>query len=203
MIDAASMLGLDSITKSVGGDVREAGLLNPQLRAVTAVNPESEHMPASRANGVTSVVSMPDGELLAGQMSLIHLDGSANDKMAVVPLAAIHLRFPALSTRPVRPVESDDSDDDPAEPEPIPYEEAKADYDRKLAALLTFFEEAQQYRRARPARRDLRFEAILPVLEGKTPPFANARFAKRSSSPTGRRSRLSSPMLTNRTRSFH
>src|SRR5262249_23121539 len=64
-------------------------------------------------------------------------------------------------------------------PEPIPYEEAKADYDRKMAALAAFFEEAQQYRRAKDAKAaglktDLRFEAMLPVLEGKTPLFVTA-----------------------------
>src|SRR5215831_8394255 len=42
MIDAASMLGLDSTTDSVGTDAQEMGLLNPQLRSLTAVNPESE-----------------------------------------------------------------------------------------------------------------------------------------------------------------
>ena len=174
MIDAASMLGLDSVTQSLGSDAVEPGLINPQLRALTAVNPESEHIPASRANGVTSVISMPEGELISGQMSLIHLDGSLNDRMAVVPLAAIHLRFPALATRPVHPHESDDADDDPAEPEPIPYEQAKADYDRKMAALHAFFEQAQEYRRARPARPNLRLEAMLPVLEGKVPLFVTA-----------------------------
>src|SRR3954451_13350705 len=60
MIDAASMLGLDSNTQSLGSDAREPGLLNPQLRALTAVNPESEHIVASRANGVTSVMEMPE-----------------------------------------------------------------------------------------------------------------------------------------------
>ncbi len=125
-------------------DAQEMGLLNPQLRAMTAVNTESEHIPASRANGVTSVMEMPEGELLSGQMSLIHLDGSANGTMAVVPSAAIHLRFPAIVTRPPRPLENDDADDDPAPPEPIPYQEAKADYDRKMAALLAFFDEARR-----------------------------------------------------------
>jgi imidazolonepropionase-like amidohydrolase len=43
-----------------------------------------------------------------------------------------------------------------------------------MAALVSFFEEAQQYRRARPARRDLRLDAMLPVLEGKTPLFVTA-----------------------------
>jgi len=173
MIDAASMLGLDS-NSSTAGDTREQGLLNPQLRALTAVNPESDHIPFSRANGVTSVIEMPEGELLAGQMSLIHLDGATNDKMAVAPLAAIHLRFPALTIHPVRPHEDDDSDADPGDPEPIPYEEAKADYDRKLAALNQFFDEAEQYRRARPAKRDLRLDAMLPVLDGKVPLFVTA-----------------------------
>jgi hypothetical protein len=173
------MLGLDSTAPEVGSDASEIGLLNPQLHAITAVNPSSEHIPASRANGVTSVIEMPEGELIAGQMSLIHLDGSANDEMAVAPLVAIHLRFPALTTRPVRPHESDDSDDDPAEPEPIPYEQAKDDYDRKMTALTSFFDEARAYRQAKLAKAqalkpDLRFEAMLPVLDGATPMFVTA-----------------------------
>jgi imidazolonepropionase-like amidohydrolase len=168
MIDAASLLGIDA------GDAREPGAIHPQLRAATAVNPASEQIPASRANGVTSVISMPEGELIAGQMSLIHLDGSANDRMTVVPLAAIHLRFPAIETRPPRKYENDDADDDPAEPEPIPIEEARAEYDRRLAALEAFFEEARQYRASRPPTPDLRLEAMLPVLEGKAPMFVTA-----------------------------
>jgi imidazolonepropionase-like amidohydrolase len=149
------------------------------LRALTAVNPESEHIPASRANGVTSVIEMPEGELIAGQMSLIHLDGSANDKMAVAPLVAVHLRFPALTIHPVRPHENDDADDDPAPPEPIPYEEAKAAYDRKIAALVSFFDEARAYRQAKRAKTagfktDLRLEAMVPVLDGAVPMFVTA-----------------------------
>jgi imidazolonepropionase-like amidohydrolase len=179
MIDAASMLGLDSTTDSLATDAQENGLLNPQLRALTAVNSESEHIPASRANGVTSVIEMPEGELISGQMSLIHLDGSGNDKMAVTPLVAVHLRFPALTIHPVRPHESDDSDDDPAPPEPIPYEQAKADYDRKMAALVNFFDEARAYRQAKLAKPagfkpDLRLEAMLPVLDGTTAMFVTA-----------------------------
>ena len=173
MIDAASMLGLDS-NSSTPADTAEQGLLNPQLRALTAVNPESDHIPFSRSNGVTSVIEMPDGELLAGQMSLIHLDGANNAEMAVVPLAAIHLRFPAFTIHPIRPHEDDDNDADPGDPEPIPYEQAKADYARKMAALNQFFDEAEQYRSARPSRRDLRLEAMLPVLDGKVPLFVTA-----------------------------
>jgi imidazolonepropionase-like amidohydrolase len=179
MIDAASMLGLDSTASSVGGDSQEIGLLNPHLRAITAVNPESEQIPFTRGNGVTSVITMPQGELLAGQMTLIHLDGSMNDKMAVTALAAIHLRFPALATKRLPPHEHDEADHDPAQEEQVPYEEAKADYDRKMAALEGFFDEAQQYRRSKAAnavgfKPDLRLEAMLPVLDRKTPLFVTA-----------------------------
>ncbi len=121
MIDAASMMGLDSQSAELKSDAEEQGLFNPQLRAVTAMNPASEHIPASRANGVTGIIEMPEGELISGQMSLVHLDESGNNQaMTVVPSAAIHLRFPALIIHPVRPPENDDADDDPSAPEPIP-----------------------------------------------------------------------------------
>ena len=39
MIDAASMMGLDSQASELKSDAAETGLFNPQLRAVTAMNP--------------------------------------------------------------------------------------------------------------------------------------------------------------------
>jgi imidazolonepropionase-like amidohydrolase len=180
MIDGASMMGLDSQASELASDAQEMGLFNPQLRAATAMNVASEHIPASRANGVTGIIEMPDGELISGQMSLMRLDDSGNNQaMTVLPTAAVHLRFPALVIHPIRPHEADDADDDPAPPPPIPYEEAKADYDRKTAALLQFFDDARQYQREKQAHAagfepDLKFEAMLPVLEGKTPLFVTA-----------------------------
>ena len=180
MIDAASLMGLDSRASELHTDAEEMGLLNPQLRAATAMNPSSEHIPASRANGVTAIVEMPEGELISGQMSVMRLDDSGNNQeMTIVPTAAIHLRFPALIIHPVRPHESDDADDDPAAPEPVPYEVAKKDYDDKMAALLQFFDDARQYQREKAARApgfepNLKFEAMLPVLEGKAPLFVTA-----------------------------
>lgn len=179
MIDAASMLGLESAADELPSDARELGLLNPQLRAATAVNPASDHIPFTRANGVTSVIEMPQGELLSGQMSVIRLDGPDSDTMVRAPAVAIHLQFPAIVTRPLRPLENDDADDDPAPPEPIPYEEAKAKYDRDMAALTGFFDQARAYWQAKKAKArglapDLRLEAMIPVLEGGTPLFVTA-----------------------------
>jgi imidazolonepropionase-like amidohydrolase len=179
MIDAASMIGLEKTSNQEASDARELGLLNPQLRAVTAVNPSSEQIPAARANGVTTAIVMPEGELLSGQMSIVHLDSSSNDAMTVVPSTAIHLRFPAIVTVPVPPHETSEEDEDPSqEIEPIPYADARRDYEENLRALNQFFEEARRYRQARigkPATpANLRYEALLPVLEGKTPLFVTA-----------------------------
>ena len=181
MIDAASRLGMETMSREEPSDAREIGLLNPQLRAVTAMNPSSEQIPAARFNGVTTVVEMPEGELISGQMSIVHLDESgSNDGMTLVPSTAIHLRFPAIITTPIRPHETDEEDEDPsAQPEPIPYAEAKRDYDEKMKVLNTFFEEARQYRQAKRANptalhTDLRYEALIPVLEGATPMFVTA-----------------------------
>jgi imidazolonepropionase-like amidohydrolase len=182
MIDSASMVGLEKASEEQASDAQEMGLLNPQLRAASAVNTSSEAIPITRANGVTSVVEMPEGVLLSGQMSLVHLDGSNNNAMTVLPSAAIHLQFPAIVTRPIPPHDADDDDDDPAagaSAEPIPYAQAKQDYDDKMRALLAFFDNARHYRQAKLAKvrgfeTDLRYEALLPVLDGATPLFVTA-----------------------------
>jgi len=167
MIDAASMLGIDT------DDSAEPGLINPQLKAADAVNPASDHIAFSRASGVTSVVEMPQGELISGTMSLLRLDGPNQG-----PAVAIHLNFPVLETVPPPPHENDDADDDPAPPPPIPLEEAKADYDRKITALNSFFDEARAYWKAKRAKAkvkpDLKLEAMLPVFDGTTPLFVTA-----------------------------
>jgi hypothetical protein len=174
------MIGLEKTSSSEASDAKEMGLLNPQLRAVTALNPSSEEIPMSRANGVTSAIEMPEGDLIAGQMSLVHLDGSPND--AVIPSTAIHLTFPAIVTIPVKPHEPDGDDDEPgtaAELVPLSFSEAKVDHDEKLEALNQFFEDARHYQQVKLAKSpgfqtDLRFEAMLPVLAGATPMFVTA-----------------------------
>jgi len=182
MIDAGAMLGLEKTSSSQASDGHEIGLFNPQLRAVTAVNPADEQIPAARANGVTSVLEMPMGDLIGGQLSLIHLDGSANDSMTISASAAIYLRFPAIETRPVPVHDHDDDDDEPTtavEPEAVSYSLAKKAFEVKMQALDTFFEDVRRYRVAKSAKApgfapDRRYEAMIPVLEGTTPMFVAA-----------------------------
>ena len=183
MIDAASTIGLNGPAEQPGAsDVKELGDLNPQLRAFTAVNPDAEQIPMSRASGVTSAIVFPDGELIPGQLSLIHLDGSNNDAMTILPAAAIHLRFPIIATMRVWQHEAKADDEDPRDAvayKPLPYPEAKREHDRQIKELNSFFDQARRYRHAKLAnakdlKTDLRFEAMLPVLDGTMPVFVTA-----------------------------
>ena len=62
MIDSATELGLEeieAIRETV--DTGEMGEFMPQLRALVAVNPGSEHFPVVRVNGITSAMTFPRG----------------------------------------------------------------------------------------------------------------------------------------------
>jgi imidazolonepropionase-like amidohydrolase len=170
IIDSATAIGLTEIgAVRETSDITELGNLNPQLRAAIAVNPASEHIPVTRANGITTVMSLPSGSMLAGQAALIHLDGWTSEDMAVRRDAAMVLDFPRIQTsRPDFPPSA-----------PTPFAEAKREYEKRLRELGEFFESARRYQKAKQAQApgftaDVKFEAMLPVLDGKVPLFIEA-----------------------------
>jgi len=76
MFDAVSRLGLTEIgAVDVTNDAREQGGFKPHLQAATAIHPATEHIPVARANGITLTMAAPQGGTVAGQASLIGLDG--------------------------------------------------------------------------------------------------------------------------------
>src|SRR5205814_2882475 len=76
MIDSATVLGLTELGSArETHDYAEGGDFQPDLRASIAINPDSELIPVTRANGVLSVVTHPTGTLVAGQSALINLAG--------------------------------------------------------------------------------------------------------------------------------
>lgn len=174
LINAATNVGLveiQALRDTV--DLDEIGLFNPELRASRAFNPSSEHIEVTRAAGITSVVSLPGsggrrsgpggGVLIAGQGALMHLDGWTWEEMAVKPGAVMDLLFPEVET-----------ERRPESVTPQPYKEEQRQYTQRLRQLSEFFEQARRYEQAMAAggadfRRDLRLEAMIPVLEGRQP----------------------------------
>ncbi len=182
MIDSGTELGLSeigSVRESV--DTGELGKFDPQLRAEIAVNPASEHIPVTRVNGITSVITMPMGAggggmrnaarqgIITGQAALIHLDGWTWEEMEIKKTAAMAMRFPTLQVPPDR-----GGDFAGMFGPRVTYTEAKKTYEEELKELREFFEEARRYEKAKAAnaagfKLDLKYEAMLPVLQGKVP----------------------------------
>jgi imidazolonepropionase-like amidohydrolase len=181
MIDSATEMGLSEIgavRESV--DVGEIGKFDPQLRAEIAINPSSEHIPVTRANGITSVIAMPmsagggggfgrggGGSIITGQAALVHLDGWTWEEMEIKKSAGMGMRFPIIPPPPGRFFGADF-------PGAKTFTESKKDYETELRELKEFFENARRYQKAKAAKEkgfqtDLKYEAMLPVLEGKEP----------------------------------
>jgi hypothetical protein len=115
MIDAATLVGISEISSvRETADVGEVGEFNPQLRASIAVNPESEHVPVTRANGITAVGVLAAGvsggfgfgeiSYIGGQVSLMHLNGWTWEEMTITHGAAMQLRLPGIETRRRNPM---------------------------------------------------------------------------------------------------
>src|SRR5437667_8041202 len=95
MIDAGTVLGLTELGSArETHDFAEGGDFQPDLRASIAINPDSELIPVTRANGVTAVVTRPTGSIIAGQSALINLAGWGPKEWRWVDRRALHVRFP-------------------------------------------------------------------------------------------------------------
>src|SRR5437870_767094 len=99
MIDAGTAMGLVEVGQGAPGtvDTAEVGDLNPNAQAIIAVNAHSAHIGVTRVDGVTSVVSLPQGGIISGQAALINLNGTSPREMAVVTSVALVIDFPRLT----------------------------------------------------------------------------------------------------------
>ena len=190
MIDSGTNLGLSEISavrESV--DTGEIGEFMPQLRALVAVNPSSEHIGVVRVNGITSVMAFPGGgggggrgaggrQLISGQAGLMHLDGWTWEQMEINRSAALQINFPTLGARGGR--RGGGGGDVPDfGGEAAGGGNARRAFDEAVANLSQFFDEARRYRTAKTAnppgfKTNLKFEAMLPILDGKEPAALSA-----------------------------
>ena len=175
MINCATQIGLSEVSSvRETNDTNEIGEFIPQVRAIVAVNPETEHILVTRANGVTGALTLPaaiavggapGASLVRGQAALLRLDGWTWEDLALSQSAGMLVRFPGIQTVTFG---------FPAGRTEIPYAEAKRRYDAEIRKLEEFFEKARRYQLAKKAATasflpDVQLEAMLPVFDGKTP----------------------------------
>lgn len=171
MIDAVSNVGLTEIgAVRATNDMTESGSVNPNIRAEVAVNPESEIIPVTRANGVPVVVTMPSGGAISGTAAAIELDGWTWEEMTLRAPLGLVVNWPSMTIN--RAWWERRSEDD-----------QKKARDRQLSEIRSAFRDARAYMKAKAAeahpgvpyhKTDLKWEAMIPVLEGKIPVLVNA-----------------------------
>ena len=98
MIDAGTNMGLVEVPQGANGtvDLSEVGELNPNAKAIIAVNPHSAHIGVTRVEGITNTLTAPTGGLISGQAALINLLGTAPKEMAVVSQAGLVINYPRI-----------------------------------------------------------------------------------------------------------
>lgn len=145
-LDAHTHIGLveiESVRATI--DYREMGVFNPNVKSWVAVNPDSELIPVTRANGVLLVLSAPTGGLISGRSAVLQLDGWSYEDLVLQPDVAMHFGWPS-----------------------------RREGESSLKSLREYFQRARAYQKARssdPDRlpMDLRLEAMQPVIDRKIP----------------------------------
>ncbi len=175
LISPYSQLGLTEINAvRATHDMSETQAMTPEVRATTAINPDSTLIPVTRSNGILLAGIFPTARLnltgdepkglIPGRASVIRLDGWTTEDMTILPDAGLVVNFPL--SRPVRAWWMDETKEDQA-----------AGYNKAIAVLDTFFANAAAYHAARAEANtlpiDLRYEAVAGVLPTQVDGLAN------------------------------
>ncbi len=174
LIDAHTQLGLVEIPSVRGTrDQSETGDINPNVKAQVAFNPDSELIPVTRSGGVLTVLTVPSGGAIVGRSAAMVLDGWTWEDMCLKPDVGLHIQWPQMAPLDAWWIEQTGA-------------AQMQDRDKALKAIRAAFDAARAYQTARAAHAvgtsvapefDARWEAMIPVLDGKFPVFVAAEDA--------------------------
>jgi imidazolonepropionase-like amidohydrolase len=186
LFDPVTQMGLSEISAvSATVDTSETGLFNPDAVAADAILPSSEHIPVTRAAGITEVLAVPASggfdsrssvNILGGQASAIHLVGWTINDMLIKKSVAMVLDWPKIETQFF--------DIATFSRKSKPFAEAKQEYEKQVNELSDWLDNARHYAQAwghgGPAeyQRDLKLEALVPVVRGELPVLVFAERAR-------------------------
>ncbi len=177
LFDSVTQMGLSEISAvRATVDTTETGAFNPDVIAATAILPSSAQIPVTRAAGITEVIAAPASggfdsagatNLIGGQASAIYLSGWTIEDMLINKHAAMVVDWPDVETRSF--------DFSTFSAKEKPYTEAKKEYDKQVTQLADYFEQARHYAQALQSspganfQRDVKLEALAPVIRGEVP----------------------------------
>lgn len=186
LFDPITQMGLSEISAvNATVDTSETGAYNPDVVAATAVSPSSEHIPVTRAAGITEVLAVPDSGgfdgggsrgVIGGQASAIHLAGWTINDMLIKKTVAMVVVWPEIRTRSF--------DFATFSRREKPFSEAKQEYEKQVNELADYLDAARHYAQAMghggPSdfQRDVKLEALAPVVRGQLPALVFADSAR-------------------------
>jgi imidazolonepropionase-like amidohydrolase len=177
LFDPLTQMGLREIgAVSATVDSSETGPFNPDVVAADAVLPSSEHIPVTRAAGITEVLAVPasggmdssgPSGILGGQASAIHMSGWTINDMLLKKSVAMVLNWPEIETRTF--------DFSTFSRKEKSFADAKQEYLKQVDELTDWLERARHYAQALghggpgDFQRDIKLEALVPVTRGELP----------------------------------
>lgn len=155
IIAANSTLGLVEIDAvKATRDEDEIGAMNPHIRSIIAYNTESKVVESMRPNGVLIAQITPRGGRISGTSSVVQLDAWNWEDAVIRKGDGIHINWPVSFRRtgtwynpgPIKP---------------------NKNYEDDVKELEDFFAFAKAYhQKSKHKEKDIKFEAMAPVLEG-------------------------------------
>lgn len=160
LINMGTLLGLYEIgAVAATRDERELGEINPNIRAEVALNPSSEQLPVARADGILAFLTFPTSGVVAGTAALAYTYGWTVEDLAARRGVALVVNWPRMALDWQAKKGLDDQ------------REAR---DRRVRQLDDAFADAEAYadareRSATPPDRDVKWDAMRPVVRGEMP----------------------------------
>ncbi len=171
LIAASSVLGLVEISAvRATRDFAEVGTIKPNIRSEVAINPDSELIPVTRANGITVAHVLPQGGLISGTSALIMTDGWTTEDLTLKAPVGLLINWPDMDIRHGPNVNKKE-------------EEQVEAIEKKIDNIRNAFLEARAYLKAKLAEEqkdipyhasDIRWDAMIPVLNREVPVLIRA-----------------------------
>ena len=146
-------------------DHSEIGEINPNVRANVAYNPDSDLIPVTRSNGVLTVNSAPTSGRIAGQSSVMYMDGWTWEDATLKHPSALNINWPSMRFNFRKDAKKKEK-------------EQRAGYNKAVREMDLLVRDVRAYHHRKNAKErkaehkqksDLRLESMIPFIVFKEP----------------------------------
>jgi imidazolonepropionase-like amidohydrolase len=170
---AVGLMEIEAVRATI--DSAETGDFKPEVQSWIAVNPDSELIPVTRANGIAYFEPVPAGGSVSGQSGMVAVEGWTTEQRAAKAPLALHVVWPAMDLELSQGRQRGPMPDRGRQ-KSLP-EQAK-ERRARLQSMGDFFDEAKAYAKAKDAAASGKakplapvpaWEAMLPYVQGSLP----------------------------------